>query len=278
MPTAPNFREAAAKGDDQIAYENGLSFEEVRSCQKALEWYAEVKPTGHRWDRVASMNRVSLLVAMGRAGAAVVLGMEAVTRMNRPSLSLIIEVARALNQDSGPTQALDFCRRWLRLSPACVTNSLFYSAAAYAAQCQQFARSLRYIGHCLELCDGDLGGDLFLDFDFAPLWQHLANNPLTAEEAAALSRPVWQARGQFLGKIHGQLSFESIGHVPPSLRSMLQLDTRSMTWQPHARATPSQITAFTSWCAAVRAQARESLQLGLSKALASRPSTSGQYA
>lgn len=276
MPTATYPRGSAAKGDDQIAYENAVSCEEVGRHQSALEWYAEVKLTGNRWDRAASMSRVALLVALIRSEEAVNLGMKAVMRMNRPSPGLIAEVARAWNQHIGPSRALDFCRHWLSRSPACRTATLWFSAAAYAAQCQQFARSLRYIGHCLDLCDDTFGGDLFLDFDFAPLWQHLAHDPLTAEETAALRRPAWQAHREILAKMHGQLSFESIAHVPPTLRARLHLDTRSMTWQPHPRSTPSQLAAFTSWCAAVRSQARQSLAEGLIKALAQQPATSGE--
>ncbi len=278
MSTTPYSRESVAKGDDQIAYENAVSCEEIGRHQSALEWYAEVKLTGNRWDCASSMSRVALLVALNRAEEAVDLGMKAVMRMNRPSPSLIAEVARAWNQHIGPSRALDFCRHWLQLSPACSTATLWFSAAGYAAQCQQFARSLRYIGHCIELYGDTFGGDMFLDFDFAPLWQHLANDPLTAEETAALSRPVWQTQRDVLAKMHGPLSFESIGHVPHTLRRVLHLDTRSMTWQPHARATPSQITAFTSWCEAVRVQARESIDAGLIKALAVKPATSGQCA
>ena len=278
MSTAPYTRESTAKGDDQIAYENAVSCEEVGRHQSALEWYAEVKPTGNRWDRAASMSRVALLVALNRSEEAVNLGMKAVMRMNRPSPSLIAEVARAWNQHIGPSRALDFCRHWLSRSPACHTATLWFSAAGYAAQCQQFARSLRYISHCLELCGDAFGGDMFLDFDFAPLWHHLAYNPLTVEEAAALQHPAWQTKRDVLEKMHGPLSFESIGHVPPALRPMLRLDTRSMTWQPHARATSSQITAFTSWCDAVRVQARESIDAGLFKALAVKPVTIGQCA
>lgn len=278
MSTAPYTRESAAKGDDQIAYENAVSCEEVGRHQSALEWYAEVKPTGNRCDCAASMSQVALLVALNRSEEAVNLGMKAVMRMNRPSPSLIAEVARAWNQHIGPSRALDFCRHWLSRSPACHTDTLWFSTAGYAAQCQQFASSLRYIGHCLELCSDAFGGDMFLDFDFAPLWHHLANAPLTAEEVAALSRPVWQTQRDVLAKIHSSLSFESIGHVPPTLRARLHLDTRSMTWQPHPRCTASQLAAFTSWCAAVRAQARQSLAEGLIKALAQQPATSGECA
>jgi len=113
ITTAPYSRESAAKGDDQIAYENAVSCEEVGRHQSALEWYAEVKPTGNRWDRAASMRRVALLVALNRSEEAVDLGIKAVMRMNRSSPGLIAEVARAWNQHIGPSRALDFCRHWL---------------------------------------------------------------------------------------------------------------------------------------------------------------------
>jgi hypothetical protein len=59
MSTAPYPRESAAKGDDQIAYENAVSCEEVGRHKSALEWYAEVKLTGNHWDRATSMSRVA---------------------------------------------------------------------------------------------------------------------------------------------------------------------------------------------------------------------------
>ena len=46
MQNAKHARESALKDDDQIAFENGTSFEEACSYSKALDWYAEVKPTG----------------------------------------------------------------------------------------------------------------------------------------------------------------------------------------------------------------------------------------
>ena len=138
MSTAHYHRESAAKGDDQIAYENAVSCEEVGRYQSALECYAEVKLTGNCWDRAASMGRVALLMPLNRAEVAVDLGMKAVMRMNRTSPDLINEVARACNQHFGPARALDFCRHWLRCSPACRTPTLRISAAACAAKCQQF--------------------------------------------------------------------------------------------------------------------------------------------
>ena len=276
MPTAHYPRESTAKGDDQVAYENAVSCEEVGRHQSALEWYAEVKPTGGRWDRRASTDRVALLLAFNRAEEAVNLGMNAVMRMNRTSPDLINEVARACNQHFGPASSLDFCRHWLRCSPACRTPTLWISAAACAAQCQQFARSLRYLVHYLDTCSGVFIDDLFLDRDFAPLWHHLENEPLTSEEAAALRLPQWQAHLEALAKVREQLSFESIAHVPPALRALLRLDIRSMTWQMHSRATASQLAVFASWCDAVRVQTRESLAAGLRKALALSPATSGE--
>jgi hypothetical protein len=38
---------------------------------------------------------------------------------------------------------LDFCRHWLSRSPACRTATLWFSAAAYTAQSQQFAAKFR---------------------------------------------------------------------------------------------------------------------------------------
>jgi hypothetical protein len=278
MPTAHYLRESAAKGDDQIAYENAVSCEEVGRHQSALEWYAEVPPTGNRWDRAASMNRISLLVGLNRAEEAVNLGMKVIGRLSAPSAGLIAEVARAWNQHIGPSRALDFCRQWVRQTADFNTPILWFSAAGYAAKCKQFSRCLRYLVHYLDLCDEPFGGDMFLDFDFAPLWQHLANDPLTAEEATALLRPVWETHREALARVNGSLSFESIAHVPPSLRTMLRLYTPSMNWQPHPQSSASQLVAFTSWCEAVRQQARQSLAEGLIKALAQQPATSGECA
>ncbi|MBE7496236.1 MAG: hypothetical protein HS117_14935 [Verrucomicrobiaceae bacterium] len=48
MPASPFIRTSRVKDDDQTAFENGTSFEEARSYPKALDSYAEVKPTGSR--------------------------------------------------------------------------------------------------------------------------------------------------------------------------------------------------------------------------------------
>lgn len=271
-------RESAAKGDDQIAFENGTSCLEVGRYQTALEWYAEVKPNGGGWDRCASTDRVSLLVALHRAEAAVSVGMQAISRMQQPSAGLIAEVARALDAHRGPSEALTLCRHWLRHSAACRSPSLWFSAAAYASRCQQFTRSLRYLVQYLEICGGEFIGDLFLDRDFAPLWHHLEHEPLAPAEASALRLPQWQTHLEALAKVREQLSFESCMHVPPTLRAILRLNIRRMTWQPHSRATPSPLAAFASWCEAVRMQSRESLAAGLRKALAFKPATSGECA
>lgn len=278
MQTAKHSRESAAKGDDQIAFENGISCLEVGRHQTALEWYAEVKPTGSRWDRRASTRRVSLLVALNRAQEAVGVGMQAISRMQQPSADLIAEVARSWDAHRGPSQALTLCRHWLRHSADCLSPSLWFSAAAYASRCHQFTRSLRYLVQYLEICGGEFIGDLFLDRDFAPLWHHLEHEPLTPAEASALRLPQWQAHLEALAKVREQLSFESCMHVPPTLRAILRLNIRRMTWQPHSRATPSQLAAFDSWCDAVRLQSRESLAAGLRKALAVQPATSGDCA
>ena len=278
MHTAKHSRESAAKGDDQIAFENGTSCLEVGRHQAALEWYAEVKPTGARWDKCASTGRASLLVALNRAEEAVAIGMQAITRMQQPSAELIAEVARAWNVHCGPSAALTLCRNGLRHVAVGESPSLWFSAAGYAAQCHQFARSLRYLARCFELCDEKFGGDMFLDFDFAPLWHHLENEPLTSEEAVALQLPQWQTYRAKLAKVRGPLSFESSMHVPPALRAILRLNTRYMTWQPYSRATPLQLAAFASWCDAVRVQSRESLAVGLRKALAVQPAASGECA
>lgn len=81
MQIAKHSRESAAKGDDQIAFENATALEEASSYQKALDWYAEVKPTGGRWDMSASAGRVAILTALHRLPEAVKIGTEAVRRM-----------------------------------------------------------------------------------------------------------------------------------------------------------------------------------------------------
>ena len=274
MHAAKHSRESAAKGDDQIAFENGTSCLEVGRYQSALEWYAEVKPTGGGWDRRASTDRVSLLVALNRAKEAVAVGMQAISRMQQPSAGLISEVARAWNVHHGSAESLTLCRHWLRHSAVCHNASLWLTTAAYASQCHQFARSLRYLVQYLEICGGEFIGDLFLDRDFAPLWHHLEHEALSAAEVAALRLPQWLVHLEALAKVREQLSFESCMHVPPTLRAILRLNLRRMTWQPHSRATPSQIAAFASWCDAVRLQSCESLAAGLRKALAVQPATS----
>ncbi len=278
MPATPNHRTTRVKDDDQIALENAASFEEVRSYPKALEWYAEVKPTGGSLDRYASSCRVAILLALTRADEALEVGHLAVKRMQAPDLELLAEVARALNAHRGSPHALAFCRHWLQCPKISRLEGSWVTAAGYAAQCGQYERSLRYLVRSLRRCSGTPYSDVLFDSDFAPLWHHLENEALTAKEATSLSDPVWQAGRSLLMQMNGDVNFEGVRHVPPSLRAILHLDTRSMTWQPHRQTPPSQLTAFSSWCQAVRAASLESLDIGLRKALAFKPSTSGQCA
>ena len=276
MPTTPLFRESAAKSDDQIAYENAVSCEEVGRHQSALEWHAEVKPTGGKWDLSASASRVAILIANNRANEGVGLGMQAILRMQQPCAGLIAEVARAWNANGSSIQALELCRLWLRHPTACCSPGLWFSAAAFASQCRQFGRCLRYLVEFLHLSAGSLRNDLLFDQDFAPLWHHLANEPLTLEEAVALRCPEWLSNRKALIQAWDHLSFESIGHVPPTLRAILNVDTCSMTWRPRQNAEPSKVTAYHAWRDAVRVQARENLDTGLIKALAVKPISSGK--
>ena len=271
-------RESSAKGDDQIAFENGTSFEEACAYQKALDWYAEVKPTGRAWDMSASAGRVAILVALDRATEAVEIGQQAIQRMQKPNPELLGETARALNATGGPRLALQLCRRWVRHPANCQQPELWHSGAAYAAQCGQFERSLRYLACHLHYSDGMPASDLMLDRDFAPLWHHLEHEQLSPEDATALRHPVWQASRALLQQVRGGLSFESYAHVPSSLRSILRVRTRSMNWVPHRDTPPAQRTAFTSWCEAVRDASLASLDAGLRKALAMQPATSGECA
>jgi len=276
MHAAKHSRESAVKDDDQIALDNANSFEEVCSYQKALEWYAEVKPTGGSLDRYASSCRVAILLALTRAEEALEVGHLAVKRMQAPDLGLLAEVARALNAHQGSPHALAFCRHWLRCPDIARLEGSWVTAAGYAAQCGQFERSLRYLVRSLRRCTGTPYSDVLFDSDFAPLWHHLENEPLTVREAAALRDPVWQAGRRALMQMNGDVNFEGVLHVPPSLRAILHLDTRSMTWQPHRKTPPSKLAAFSSWCRAVRAASLGSLDIGLSKALAQSPVPGGE--
>ena len=278
MHAAKHPRESAAKSDDQIAFENAVALEEACRYQQALEWYAEVKPTGYTGDMEASAGRVSILTALNRLPEAVSIGTAAIRRMKVPNTELVGELARALNAHRGPEHALTLCRRVLKLDGPGQDSNLWFSAAGYAAQCGQFGRALRYLVYYLHYSGGMPASDLMLDRDFAPLWHHLEHEQLSPEDATALRHPVWQTSRALLQQVRGGLSFESYAHVPPSLRSILRIRTRSMNWVPH-RGTPSaQRTAFTSWCQAVRDASLTSLDAGLRKALAMQPATSGECA
>lgn len=278
MTATPPIRTSRAKDDDQTAFENGSSFEEACSYQKALDWYAEVKPTGGYWDRAASAGRVAILVALGRVAEAFEIGQQAIQRMQQPSPELIGETARALNAARGPLEALDLCRRWMRHPAICQLPALWHSAAAYASQCGQFERALRYLACHLQRCAGNLISDLLLDRDFAPLWHHLENDTLPPAELALLRHEFWPVSLETLRQKRGDLSFESYAHVPPSLRSILRVHTRSMCWLPHRDTPPPKRAAFDAWCQAVRDASLAALQTGLRKALAIKPATSGECA
>lgn len=278
MPASPSIRTSRIKDDDQIAFENATSFEEACSYPKALDWYAEVKPTGGPWDMCASAGRVAILVALGRAAEAVEIGQQGIQRMQVPNPELLGETARALNEAGSPREALQLCRRWVRHPANCQQPALWHSGAAYAALCGQFERSLRYLVSYLHLCGGKLSADILLDRDLAPLWHHLEHEALTPLEARALQHEVWRSCRQALQQMRGGLSFESYMHVPPSLRSFLRVHTRSMNWVPHRDTPPAQRTAFEVWCQAVRDASLASLDAGLRKALAFQAATSGECA
>jgi hypothetical protein len=278
MPATPPIRTSRAKDDDQIAFENGTSFEEACSHSKALDWYAEVKPTGGPWDTSASAGRVAILVALGRAAEAVEIGQQGIQRMQTPDPELLGETARALNEAGSPHEALKLCRRWVRHPANCQRPNLWHSGAAYAALCGQFERSLRYLVSYLHLCGGKLTADILLDRDLAPLWHHLEHEALTPLEARALQHEIWRSCRQALQQMRGGLSFESYMHVPPSLRSILRVHTRSMNWVPHRDTPPAQRTAFEAWCQAVRDASLASLDAGMRKALAFQAATSGECA
>lgn len=268
MKTLPPRLELNAKDDDQIAFENGSSCEHACRYQSTLDWFAEVKPSGGRWDIAACIGRVAILVAMGRASEAVAIGMVAISRMRKTDAVLIAEVARAWNVCKGPSAALELCRYWLRGRDAGYSASLWSSAAAYASRCGMFARSLRYLVQCFGMNGGRYDGDFFLDMDFAPLWQHLHTQPLSSAEALTLRWPKWDRSIDSLADRECYLPFESIPDVPANFRSMLCLHTTSMNWQPRAGTNPELVSAFSAWCRAVRAAHRQSLECGLRKALA----------
>jgi hypothetical protein len=278
MHAAKHSRESAAKGDDQIAFENATALEEACRHQQALDWYAEVKPTGGTFDMRACAGRVAILLVLYRVNEAVVTGMLALQRMQVPNPELLGEVTRAVNAHCGAAPALALCRQWIRHPANCEQPDLWMSAAGYAAQCGQFGRALRYLVYYLHYSGGMPASDLLLDSDFAPLWHHLEHEALSAEEAAALRHPVWQASRDLLPQVRGRLSFESYAHVPPSLRSILRVHTRSMNWVPHRDTPPAKRAAFDAWCQAVRDASIASLDAGRRKALAMQPVTSGECA
>lgn len=278
MNDATHSRQSAAKSDDQIAFENGTSFKEARSYQKALEWFADVKPTGGIWDIRASAGRIALLIALNRAEEAVVVGTKALKRMRSYSVSLVNQTSRALNVVQGPLPALNLCRQALRLAAFQQSPHLWFSAAAYASQCGQFGRSLRYLKGFFDCCNESFGGDLFSDFDFAPLWQHLRNDALTDEEMAALRTLATHHHRALVAGLRCPLSYESIGHVPPGLRRFLCIDLATMNWVPRPDATPVQQATFQTWCDAVRQEARQSFEHAVRKALATHTASSGECA
>lgn len=278
MQTAKHSRESAAKGDDQIAFENGISFQNAGRHVTALEWYADVKPTGGRWDIRASAGRIALLIALNRAEEAVVVGTQALKRMRFYSVSIVVQTSRALNVVRGPLPALKLCRQALRHAAFQQSPHVWFSAAAFAAQCHQFGRSLRYLRGFFDCCDESFGGDLFSDFDFAPLWQHLRCEALTDEEIAALRAMATHHHRSLVAGLRCSLSYESIGHVPPGLRRFLCLNLATMTWVPRPDATPAQQATFQTWCDAVRQEARQSFEHAVGKALAIHTATSGECA
>jgi|UniRef100_UPI003782EF04 hypothetical protein len=278
MQTTKHSRESAVKGDDQIAFENATALEEACSYQKALDWYAEVKPTGGYWDMSASAGRVAILTALHRLPEAVQIGTEAVRRMQTPDAELVNELARALNLHRGPEDALALCRRALRLEALSQNPNLWYSASAYASQCGQLGRSLRYLARSLHCSGGVPITDLLLDRDFAPLWHHLENEPLSGEEAEALRQPFWQKCRHLILEDRGHPSFESYAHVPAALRAYLRLNTRSMNWHLHRDTPAKKAAGFETWCEAVRTASMQSLDAGLRKALAQAPATSAECA
>ena len=278
MHANKHHREPAAKGDDQIAFENGISFQNAGRHVTALEWYADVKPTGGRWDIQASSARMSLLIGLKRAEEAVVVGTQALKRMRHYSVSLVNQTSRALNVVQGPLPALNLCRQALRLAAFQQSPHLWFSAAAYASQCNQFGRSLRYLKSFFDCCEASFGGDLFSDFDFAPLWQHLLCETLTDEEIAALRTLATHHHRSLVAGLRCPLSYESIGHVPPGLRRFLCLNLATMTWMPRPNATRAQQATFQTWYDAVRQEARQSFEHAVSKALAIHTATSGECA
>lgn len=271
-------RESAAKSDDQIAFENGTSFEEACSYPKALDWYAEVKPTGGYLDMQASSCRVAILLALHRPQEALEIGQAALSRMGCFSIELLGEIARAMNAHHGSSHALSFCRHWLQFPEVSKLEDFWLTSAGYAAQCSQFERSLRYMVRGLTICGGKPFSDVLLDFDFAPLWHHLEHECLSQSEAVILQNPVWPSGLTGLPQVRGELSFESFMHVPGSLRRFLRLNTRHMVWRLHRDTPPAQRTAFDAWCQAVRNASLTSLDAGLRKALAQAPATSAECA
>ncbi len=264
----PHKRDCVAKDDDQIAYENGYSCECVERGVQALTWYAEVKPTGGRWDVMATAGRVAVLVACRRAGEAVQLGVAGLARMGQPSALLVNEVARAWNQHSGPEHALSVCRTWAE--HAAIINNIDYwhSVAAYAAQCGQFAMCLESLLEWLKLRSRQQPCDVLLDMDFVPLWRHLSEGLLTQAEANALQSPLWPNDSEGMSVHNGRISFESYAKMPSRLRAILCLQTTSMTWHLRPHTAHALIAAYSAWRKETRLAHFGSLLAGQRKVVA----------
>ena len=257
-----------AKCDDQNAFENGYSCECVGRYEQAIRWYAEVKPTGERWDVSAVAATIAILVAVGRAGEAVHICTAALSRMKQPSILLVGEVSRAWNAYRGPAHALSVCQAWA--TDKAISNSIEYwhFTAAYASLSGQFALSLQGLLAWVQLRHLQSPCDILLDMDFAPLWQHLEADELTDEEVRLLSSPLWPDDSEVLTVHSGALSFESYTHVPPRLRSMLCVETASMTWIPRAKTPAPLLRAYAAWRKETRRKHFESFLVGRRKAVA----------
>ncbi len=258
----------AARDDDQIAYENGYSCECAGRYDHAMNWYAEVKPTGGLWDMNATGGHVALLIAMGRAAEAVAMGTAGLARMQQPSVLLTSEAARAWNVHRGPQHALSI---WETMScHPTVANDLNYwhATAAYAAQCGEFATSLDHLVVWLQRKGNQPGCDVLLDMDLAPLWEHIATGQLTPREAKALRSSRWPTDIEVLSVHDGGLSFESRTHLPARLGAILCLHTPTMSWRVRPGTAQPLLRAYAQWRKETRSAHFEKLLTGRRKAVA----------
>lgn len=247
------------------AYQKGIACEEAGQFADALEWHSRVA-RGSRFEAPAIASRIAVLLVMGRAAEAAELGLAALVRRSRPSALLVNEVARAVNVHLGPAKAFRICLHYTASEPGRHDPWLWWSTAAYASRCGQFAAALSCLVRWLNLAKGGCLGDLLHDMDLRPLWLHLANDRLSYREAAWLSASDWRRICHHYQPSDGTISFESIGEVPENLRTALRIDIRSMTWRLDLSAPDADIEAYGAWLGRICRSHFDAIVAGFRKA------------